>query len=72
MEKILDDSKIVELATKLAHDRLVQKYQYIASVIDVDEYIFVDTNVDELIYVDDAQMEFNEYYDYYYNQIINR
>jgi hypothetical protein len=58
----------VELATNLAHDRTLFESQDICRNQDD---MFVDINADELTYTDEIQERFNEWYDFYYNHIIN-
>ena len=62
--KVLDNSKLLELASTLAHDKLVNDY---GSTID----IYKDVHDECLEYSEEAQDIFNENFDYYFDLIKN-
>ena len=62
--KVLDSSKLLELASTLAHDKLVNDY---GSTID----IYKDVHDECLEYSEEAQDIFNENFDYYFDLIKN-
>lgn len=57
---------IVELASELAHERMKMEIGASEDEVWVTDGILQD---DCLIYMDEAQDVFNEWYDYYYDQI---
>lgn len=55
---------VVELATNLAEKDLRKKMKK--------NEIFIENSENELVYTELAQKLFDEYYDYYYEKIINK
>ena len=70
MEKniILDNSKILELSSNLAHNRALDETTNERR--NENFSIFIDENAEELIYTEEFQNIFNKWYDYFYNEII--
>ena len=57
----------VEVASELAHHRLVEKYDEGGG----EELMYEDPESDEINYTKEAQSRFNEIYDYYFEIITN-
>ena len=55
---------MVELATKLAHNKLANYYSNKIKM-------FIDFKAEELVYTQEAQTIFDNFYDYYYEIIEN-
>lgn len=58
----MTDSEIINLACRLSGSRMREEME--------PEEIIVNEGV-EIVYIEKAQEVFNDYYDYYYNEIIN-
>lgn len=60
----------IELATKLAHNQILADYKMLDYPFK-EKDMYVDANAEMLVYTDVVQKAFNEYYDYYLNEIEN-
>lgn len=60
----------IELASNLAHERTLAECIKSNKIVDEHE-LYVDFNAEVLTYKDNIQDIFNDYYDYYLNEIEN-
>jgi len=74
-DKVLDNSKILELASNLAHKYLKCNIELANEVSRSTGQrqlsIYKDENAEVLEYAEEAQIRFNRIYDDIYNQIVN-